>query len=139
VIAAAVLSEFAAITVLMAVTLVYFFLFSHNRSMAEFQQLGARAGYYVAPAASGLATFVTALWAIRRLTAHFVLNGTLVGVAAVILTVGFLFGARREDRFMYIVSFVLRIVAGYLAGVTAQARYHRSQTLCSSAPAGQAG
>jgi hypothetical protein len=138
VLAAAVLSEFTAITVLMAVTLVYFFLFSHNRTVAEFEQLGARAAYYVAPVASALATYLSALWATRRLAAHFVLNGTLVGAAAGILTMGSLFSSRPEDRLMYVVSFALRIVAGYFAGLMAQARFSRSQTLSSSA-AGQAG
>ena len=138
VIAAAVLSEFGAISVLMAVTLVYFFLFAHDRSLSEFEQLGQRAGYCVAPIAAGLATFLSALWATRRLAAHFVLNGAMVGVAAVVLTAGFLFNARPEDRFMYLASFVLRIAGGYLAGLTAQARFHRTQTVSSSA-AGQAG
>ena len=133
VIAAAVLSEFVAISILMAFTLVYFFLFAHDRTLSEFEQLGARAGYYVAPIAGGLATFFSALWATRRLTAHFVLNGTLVGVVVVILTAGFLFGARPEDRLMYLISFVLRIAAGYLGGLTAQARFHRSVTPSSSA------
>jgi dolichyl-phosphate-mannose--protein O-mannosyl transferase len=138
VIAAAVLSEFGAISVLMVVTLVCFFLFARNRTVAEFQQLGVRTGYYVAPLASGLATFLSALWVTRRLTTHFVLNGTLVGIAAVILTMGFLFSARPEDRFMYVVSFILRIVAGYLAGLMAKARFSRSQSLSSSA-VGQVG
>jgi len=133
VIAAAVLSEFGAITVLMAVTVVDLFLFGQNRTLAEFQQLGARIGYYVAPVATALATYLSALWATRRLDAHFVLNGTLVGVIAVILTAGFLFGAPPEDRLMYLVTFVLRIAAGYLGGLTAQARFNRSRTLSSSA------
>jgi hypothetical protein len=138
VIAAAVLSEFGAVTVLIAVIVVDLFLFGHNRTLAEFQQLGARTGYYVAPVAAALATYLSALWATRRLDAHFVLNGTLVGVGAVILSAAFLFGARPEDRFMYFVIFVLRIVVGYLAGLTAQARFNRNRTLSSSA-VGQAG
>jgi hypothetical protein len=39
---------------------------------------------------------------------------------------------------MYVVSFILRIVAGYLAGLMAQARFSRSQSLSSSA-VGQVG
>lgn len=132
VIAAAVLSEFGAITVLMAVTLADFFLFARSRSLAEFGRLGARTGCYVAPVASALATYLSALWATRRLDAHFVLNGTLVGVGAVILTAGFLFGAPPEDRVMYFVTFVLRIAVGYLGGLAAQARFNRSRPLSSS-------
>ena len=119
VLAAALLSEVAVIAILLAVTTVHRLL-SPGLTAAESLEFGARAGYYVAPAASGLATFLSVLWLARKLTSGFVPNGTLVGVAAVVLTAGFIFGARPEDRLMYIVSFVLRIVAGYLGGVVAQ-------------------
>jgi hypothetical protein len=66
---------------------------------------GQLAGYYVAPAAAGLATFVGALWVARKLTSAFLANGTLVGAAAVVLTGGPILVAKPEDRFMYGVSF----------------------------------
>jgi hypothetical protein len=44
----------------------------------------------------------------------------LVGVAAVVLTLGFLFVAKPGERLMYGVSFVLRILGGYLGGVVSQ-------------------
>ncbi|HUB78117.1 MAG TPA: hypothetical protein VMB03_04925 [Bryobacteraceae bacterium] len=125
VLVAAALSELAVIAVLMAVTGVYA-LASHKSTAAGLQEFGQRAGYYVAPAASGLAVFLGALWVTRGLTAKFLLNGTLVGVAATILTVGMIVSARPEDRFMYIVSFAIRIAAGYLAGLTAQLRFQRT-------------
>jgi len=125
VIAAALFSELAVMAVLLTLTGVYALL-SRKSTAAELQQFGQRAGYYAAPAASGLAVFLGALWATRRLAANIVLNGTLVGVVAVILTAGMLFGARPEDRLMYIVSFVVRIAAGYIAGLTAQARFNRT-------------
>jgi hypothetical protein len=51
---------------------------------------------------------------------EFVANGTLVGTVAVVLTLGFFFAAKPEDRLMYGVSFLLRIIGGYLGGVVAQ-------------------
>ena len=50
----------------------------------------------------------------------------MVGVTAVVLTFGFVFMAKPEDRLMYVVSFALRILGGCLGGLTAQrssARY----------------
>jgi len=85
-------------------------------------ELGEWAGYHVAPPASALATFLMVLWAARKLEAGFVLHGILVGLAGVALTGGFIFAAKPEDRLMYGVSFVLRIIAGYLGGVVAQKR-----------------
>ncbi len=117
---AALLSEAAVIVILLAITMSYSLLISPGKSAAEYQEFGALAGYYVAPAAAALATFLSVLWVARKLTSDFIANGTLVGVAAVILTAGFLAGAKPEHRLMYIVSFALRIVAGYLGGLVAQ-------------------
>jgi hypothetical protein len=133
VIAAAVLSELGVITVLMAVTITYTFLISPGHGFADYQRFGERAGYYVAPVAGGITTFLSVLWLARRLTSHFILNGTLVGVAATVLTAGFLFGAKPEDRLMYLVSFAIRIVAGYLGGLAAQALFHRRRAVVASA------
>jgi len=132
VILAALVSELAVIAVLLTLTGIYALL-SHKSTAAELQEFGQRAGYYVAPVASGLAVFLSALWATRKLAANIVLNATLVGVVAVILTAGMIFGARPEDRLMYIVSFAIRIAAGYLAGLTAQARFQRTAAQAGSA------
>lgn len=78
------------------------------------------AGYYVAPPASALATFLMVLWFARKLESRFILHGVLVGFVGVALTGGFIFTAKPEDRWMYVVSFVLRVVGGYLGGLVAQ-------------------
>jgi len=85
-------------------------------------EFGEWAGYHVAPPASAVATFLMVLWAARKLEAGFVLHGILVGLTGVVLTGGFIFAAKPEDRLMYGVSFVLRIIGGYLGGVVAQRR-----------------
>ena len=107
VILAAVAAEVAVILALLAVSVV-------------FRVPGEVAGYYVAPPASALATFLMVLWVARKLESRFVLHGLLVGLAGVALTAGFVFTAKPEDRLMYAVSFVLRIVGGYLGGLVAQ-------------------
>jgi len=83
-------------------------------------EFGEWAGYHIAPPASGVATFLMVLWVARKLETGFVLHGILVGLAGVALTGGFIFAAKPEDRLMYGVSFVLRIIGGYLGGVVAR-------------------
>jgi len=117
VVVAAVLSEVAVLAALGLIIATYRFLIAPGRSAADYQAFGDLAGYYVAPAAAGVAVFFGAMWATRKLTSGFIANGTLVGVTAVFLTVGFLFVAKPENRLMYGVSFVLRILGGYLGGV----------------------
>jgi hypothetical protein len=114
--AAALMSEVAVMAVIGLAIAAYRSLIAPGRSDADYQALGNLVGYYVAPPAAGIAVFLSALWATRRLTTAFIANGTLVGVSAVILTSGFLFAARPEDRLMYVVSFALRIAGGWLGG-----------------------
>ena len=87
---------------------------------AVFRVPGEVAGYYVAAPASAVATFLMVLWVARKLESRFILHGVLVGLAGVVLTGGFIFTAKPEDRWMYAASFVLRIVGGYLGGLVAQ-------------------
>lgn len=117
---AAVLSEVMVVAVLIATTTAYRFLVAPGRAAAEYDAFGELAGYYVAPITAGLATFLGAVWVGRKLTSGFVVNGTLVGAGAVVLTGGIIFVAKPEDRLMYGVSFVLRIVGGCLGGVVAR-------------------
>jgi hypothetical protein len=123
VILAAVLSEAGVIAVLLAAFAIYSSLIAPGMTDAEYQSLGPRLGYYVAPAAGAVTTFLMVLWVGRKLDSRYVANGMWVGVVSVILTLGFVFTARPEDRLMYGVAFVLRIVAGYLGGLVAQRRF----------------
>jgi len=117
VLVAAILSEVLVVAVLIAITTTHRFLVAPGRTAAEYQAFSDLAGYYVAPAGAGVACFLGALWVGRKLTSAFTANGTLVGVVAVVLTGGLLFVAKPEDRLMYGVSYVLRIVGGYVGGV----------------------
>ena len=117
---AALASEVAVIVVLILITTTYRFLLAPGKSAADYQAFSDLAGYYFAPPAAGLAAFFGALWATRKLSSGFLVNGTLVGVFGVLLTGGFFFVTKPENRLMYVVSFVLRILGGYLGGVLAQ-------------------
>jgi hypothetical protein len=118
---AAFLSEVAVIGVLIAAMGVYR-LVAPGRSAEDYMAFGQVAGYYLAAPAAGVATFLFALWVTRPLASGFITNGVLVGVIATLLTLGFIFGARPEDRLMYIVSYLARIAAGYAAGLVANKR-----------------
>jgi hypothetical protein len=114
------MSEVAVLALLGLIIAAYRFVGAPGRSSTDYQAFGNLAGYYVAPPAAGIAVFFGAFWAARRLTTDLIVNGTLVGVSAAILTSGFLFAAKPEDRFMYVVSLVLRIAGGWLGGWIAQ-------------------
>lgn len=125
VVVAAVLSELAVIAAIAIVMAVYALLIAPGRTGAEYGEFGENAGYYLAAPAAALSVFVMALFAVRKLESGFVANGVLVGVIATLLTAGMIAGARPGDRPVYIASFVLRIAAGYAAGLWAQ-RGHRN-------------
>jgi hypothetical protein len=120
---AAILSEVGVIAVLLAITTTYTFLIAPGLSDAEYEQFGELAGYYVAPTAGAIFTFLVVMWMARKLASGFIIHGVLVGVVSVLLTVGFVATARPEHRVMYLIAFALRIVAGYVGGRVAQRRY----------------
>jgi hypothetical protein len=120
VVVAAVLSELAIIAAISIVVGVYALLIAPGRTGAEYGEFGENAGYYIAAPAAAIAVFLAAFGAVRRLESGFVANGLLVGVVATLLSAGMIVGARPGDRWVYIASFILRIVAGYAAGVWAQ-------------------
>ena len=138
VILAAVLSEAGVIALLLAIIAIYRSLVAPGMTDAEYQTLGSRVGYYVAPIAGMATTFLMVLWVGRKLDSRYVANGVWVGVVGVILTLSFIFTARPEDRLMYGVAFALRIAAGYLGGLVAQQRAVRvwRRTETSEAPSG---
>jgi hypothetical protein len=131
---AAVTSDAGVIALLLAVITIYMSM-TPGLTDDQYYARGEDIGYYVAPTAGAILTALSVLWVARRLTSAFVLHGVLVGVVAMLLTVGFIFSARPEHQVMYIVSFGLKIAGGYVGGVVAQWRFNARTA---SAPAGQA-
>jgi hypothetical protein len=105
------------ILVLLASIAIYRTAIAPGLSATETRTLGERVGYYVAPTAGFVTTGLMALWAVRGLETGVIANALAVGIVSVVITTPFLFTARPEHRLMYGVAFVLRLVAGYLAGV----------------------
>ena len=119
----ALMSEVTVVVVLSAIIIAYRIFVAPGRDAAEYQAFGERAGYRIAPITGGVAVFFCAICATRTMTTGSIVNGTLVGLASVILTLGFFFAAKPEHRLMYGVAFALRIVTGFLGGVVAQRIY----------------
>jgi hypothetical protein len=113
------LSDLSVMVVLSAVFMTHMMIVS-GQTQAQHQEFGELAGYYLAAPVAAIATFLFAFWAIRKLESHTVLNGTLVGVTATLLSAGFILGARPEHRLMYMVSFAARILAGYCSGLVSR-------------------
>ena len=130
---AAMLSELGVIATL-TITIGAIMVIVPGMSEAQFTVLGEQVGYYVAPGAGAVTTFLAVLWAVRRRSSGFLMHGVLVGVVSVMLTVGFLVGARPEHYAMYFVAFALRVLAGAVAGAFSGWRFDsarvagRSQT-----------
>ena len=122
VIIAAILSEVAVMAALFAAFFVYMLVTGTTWDTMN-NSRGEEIAYYVAPAAGFVMTALAVLWATRRLTSDFIRHGVLVGLVAVLFTFWFILGARPDHRFMYGVSFALRIVGGFAGGAIAQRRF----------------
>jgi len=122
---AAFLAEVAVILIIGAAIMAHRIWIAPGQTEAEYRAFGELAGYYAGPAGGALMTFLFALWVGRKLNSDFILHGVLIGVAGVLLTAGFIAIAKPEHRLMYVISYVLRIAAGYLGGRAARARFTR--------------
>jgi hypothetical protein len=127
VVIAAVMSEVGVIATLFAGIAAYT-LVTPGMSDADSSQLGEQVGYYVAPTSGAIMTFLAVVWATRPLVTAFVAHGWLVGLASVLLTAGFIFGARPDHRLMYVIAFALRLLGGYAGGVFAQWKFRAGTT-----------
>ena len=119
---AAIMSEAGVVVLLMLANAAYT-LFGPPTSGGEQSSIGEEIGYYVAPAAGAVTTLLAALWAARPLDRRFIAHGMLVGLGSLLLAVGFIFSAQPDHRLMYIIAFVLRLLAGCAGGALAQWRF----------------
>ena len=117
-----ILSEVGVVVVLLAIIATYSYVIAPGLSNADYERFGELAGYYVAPAAGAVITFLVVLWVARPLTSGFIAHGLLVGLVSVLLTIAFFFMAKPEHRAMYLIAFALRLAAGYAGGRVAQRR-----------------
>jgi hypothetical protein len=117
VLVAAFCSELGVILAISAIMVIHRFVIAPGLTADQYGKFEQQASYFVAAPAAAISTFACAWYTIRRLKSGFVINGVLVGTVATVLTLGFIAGARPEDRLMYLVSYGVRIIAGYAAGL----------------------
>jgi hypothetical protein len=120
VIATAFVSEFVVIAVIAIFIGVNLLLM--RGQVVDTGAVAERVGYYAAVPAAAVATFLCSVIALRNVRGACVANGVLIGLVETLLTLGFFFSAKPEDRMMYLASFGARIMAGYLGGVVADKR-----------------
>ncbi len=119
---AGLLAEIVTIIIIVLAVTIYNFTIGSGQTEVQKQAFAAQAGFYVAPVASIVLTFLFAFWVGRKVKSKIVLHGTLVGVVATLLSVGFIFAAQPEVRIMYAASYILKLLSGYAGGVFAQKR-----------------
>lgn len=75
---------------------------------------------YAAAPGSFITCFLAALWTCRRIESRFILHGTLVGFAAVLIYLALT--RLQPEPFAYIVAHGLKLAGGALGGFVAQRR-----------------
>ena len=120
VVLAAIASEVGVIAALLAAIAVYKWAAPPTWKDVEGHTLGEQVGYYVAPTAGAITTFLVAVWAARGGGPRYLAHGLWVGALSVLLALGFAITAKREHRVMYGIAFALRLIAGVLGGLLAQ-------------------
>jgi len=110
-------SELGVVAALMVAIAVYRWMIAPGLSPDAYRGIGERVGYYVAPTAGFVTTLGMAIWATRGMASGAVLNGVLVGIVSVAISLPFFFSAKPEHRLMYGIAFALRLAAGGLAGL----------------------
>ena len=117
----AVFSELVVFAVIFIVIVVYQFILAPGLTAAEYDKFGQNvAGYYFAPPAGAVGTFIFGIWAARAMRSRAVKAGVLVGMISAVLALPFIFGAKPEHQLMYMISYAGRLVGGYWGGFVVQ-------------------
>jgi hypothetical protein len=103
-------------------------LFAEVALILAIVPLGLRVGgnfmNYTAPPGSFITCFLAALWVCRRIESQFILQGTLVGVVAVVIYVAL--SRAQPEPFVYIVAHAVKLLGGACGGLVAQWRWSPS-------------
>jgi hypothetical protein len=92
--------------------------------------LGPASLLYSAPVASFAMTFLFGFWVARKAPAHFVANGTLVGIVAVLLYV--VISQGQPVPWAYVVAHVLKVFGGALGGLVVHKRASGAATMAAA-------
>ena len=107
-------AEFTLIALLVALVAI----FGPNDPHAA-QTFAEHLGRWVGPIGGALITFILSLWIGRRLSTAQVVHGVLLGCMLALIDVAILVASRTPFEWVFVVSNLVKIAAGYLGGITA--------------------
>lgn len=82
--------------------------------------LGQMPGMYIAVGASFLMPFLFGIWTTRRVDAHFVFQGALVGAVGIVIYIGLTRGG--AEPLLYVLAHGLKLLGGAAGGYVSRSR-----------------
>ena len=116
------LAEISTIVTIIAVTMLYRYVFSRGLADADYAAFNARVGEAVGIVGGTLYTFIFAQRLMRHLSIRFIAHGIVAAVAAIALSVGGSIAGHQGVPAGYLLASTLKIIAGALAGLLATRR-----------------
>jgi len=116
------LAEISTIVTIIAVTMLYRYVFARGLADANYAAFNARVGEVVGIVGGTLYTFVFAQRLMRHLSTRYIAHGIVVALAAIALSVGGSIAGHQGVPAAYLLASTLKIIAGALAGYLAAKR-----------------
>ncbi|HYU51593.1 MAG TPA: hypothetical protein VEK37_01555 [Gemmatimonadaceae bacterium] len=113
------LAEISTIITIIAIVMIYRYVFARALTDAAYTAFGEQVGAVVGITGGALYTFIFAQLLMRRLTTSFVAHGIVVAIAAIALSVGGSLAGHQGVPTAYLWASALKLVAGALAGFLA--------------------
>lgn len=116
------LAEVSTVVTIIAVAMLYRYVFSRGLTSAEYNVFNASVGAVVGMVGGTLYTFLLAQRLMRYVSARFMAHGIVAALAAVALSVGGSIAGHHGVPPGYVLASALKIIAGALAGFLATRR-----------------
>ena len=120
------LAEIATIITIVAVVLLYHYVFVRNQSDADYVAFAERVGAILGVIGGTVYVFLVAHRLMRRLSSRFVAHGIVVAIAAIAFSIGGSLAGHQGVPPAYALASALKLAAGALAGWLASSRARRT-------------
>src|SRR2546423_338567 len=117
-----VLAEIATILTIVAVVLLYRYVFARSLSDADYIAFAERVGAILGVVGGTVYVFLFAYRLMRRLSSRFFAHGIVVAVAAIVLSIGGSLAGHQGIPPAYALASALKLAAGALAGWLASSK-----------------
>jgi|SRR2546423_1422064 len=118
------LAEIATILTIVAVVLVYRYVFARGQSDADYLAFAQRVGAVLGVIGGTVYVFLFAHRLMRRLSSGFVAHGIVLALAAIALSIGGSLAGHQGIPPAYVLASALKLAGGALAGWLASSRAH---------------